>query len=227
MISIVSGTWNRIGMLQGMVGSVRRDVRGMDYEIIVVDGGSTDGTLEWAREQPDIRLIEQGQRLGSRAAFQAGFLEARGSYVAHLNDDVALIDRILPVAVEQMERSPLIGQVAIPYATSSASRHCERVPMQGKHWLYANFGVTRRSVGESVGWLSDIYYHYGWDTHLSFAIWEAGYIVAELSGPGWIQHIEAKDDGRRLNDLGGGGSVEARKFFEYWTNRPLPCHLIP
>ena len=56
-VSVVSGTYNRLSRLKAMVNSVRSSVGvGIPYEIVLVDGGSTDGTLEWARAQSDIAL---------------------------------------------------------------------------------------------------------------------------------------------------------------------------
>jgi len=70
-ISIVSGTYNRLPYLQKMVLSVRQSivgVYGLDYEIILVDGGSNDTTQEWCKIQSDIRLIEHGELRGAVAA---------------------------------------------------------------------------------------------------------------------------------------------------------------
>lgn len=71
VISAVTGTYNRLALLQKMVTSVRQSVGGLLYEIILVDGGSTDGTLEWCRQQSDVMLIEQGKLLGAVEAFNA------------------------------------------------------------------------------------------------------------------------------------------------------------
>ena len=65
MISVVTGTYNRFAMLQRMVASARRSVSTLPIEIIVVDGGSTDGTQAWCKTHPDIVLIEQGELLGA------------------------------------------------------------------------------------------------------------------------------------------------------------------
>ena len=63
-VSIVTGTYNRIDSLKRMVKSVRSSVGlGIPYELVIVEGGSTDGSLEWLRKQPDVVLIEQGKSL--------------------------------------------------------------------------------------------------------------------------------------------------------------------
>ena len=58
MISLVSGTYNRLPLLKRMVASARQSAADLPLEIVLVDGGSTDGTIAWCKSQPDIVLIE-------------------------------------------------------------------------------------------------------------------------------------------------------------------------
>src|SRR5689334_7817208 len=92
IISLVSGTVNRLSFLKNMLGSFRSCLLvGIEYEIIIVDGGSTDGTITWCKSQPDITLIEQGEKRGAIAAFDAGAYAANGEYVLLANDDIEFL----------------------------------------------------------------------------------------------------------------------------------------
>ena len=73
-VSIVSGTFNRLPYLKRMIESGRKAMRpaghvhafeGVTWEFVIVDGGSTDGTLDWLRSQADVRVIEHGRLLGA------------------------------------------------------------------------------------------------------------------------------------------------------------------
>lgn len=60
-VSVVLGTYNRLKFLRLTVQSIREELReaSFSHEIIVIDGGSTDGTLEWLPKQRDILTIIQ------------------------------------------------------------------------------------------------------------------------------------------------------------------------
>src|ERR1043165_4929878 len=80
-VSVVVVTYNARPWLERCLESVR------GHETIVVDHGSTDGTLELVRDRfPEARLIEQGNR-GLRGRSQPGMRVASGDYFLLLNSD--------------------------------------------------------------------------------------------------------------------------------------------
>jgi GT2 family glycosyltransferase len=95
-VSVVVVTWNALPWLERCLESVR------GRETIVVDHGSTDGTLELVRERfPDVRLVEQGN-LGMGAGNNAGMRAAGGRYFLLLNPDAwvrpGALDRLVAFA---------------------------------------------------------------------------------------------------------------------------------
>lgn len=173
------------------------------YEIIIVDGGSQDGTREYLLEQDDIRVIWQGERLGAGAAFNAGFQAATGQYVANLNDDAICIGPVLYEACRHLDRGQRIGQIALPFSDPRhpPAVHKVTVGNPAREYLYANFGVTRRDLGDRLGWWGNLK-HYGGDTELSLQVWKAGYSVLPLTGRKdcFIRHYRLDDGTRQEND---------------------------
>lgn len=200
LLSIVSGTFNRLQYLKLMVLSVRQQLpKGIAYEFVLVDGGSTDGTLAWARQQRDVRLIEDGALLGAISAFTRGAQAARGEYVVLANDDVAFHPYSLIRALSYLERTPVCGAVAFADNRSSI------VGGDGKQYRvegigvtlpdgtttmrpYAQVGMFRRELGDGAGWwgMNDPILKnartYGGDSFLSARLWEAGYTVDAVEG---------------------------------------------
>lgn len=98
-VSVVMPAYNAAATIGSSIASVQQQTRG-DWELIVVDDGSTDRTAELAEtaaaEDPRIRVIRQRNR-GVAAARNAGIDSARGRYLAFLDAD----DTWLPAKLER------------------------------------------------------------------------------------------------------------------------------
>src|SRR5260221_517479 len=88
-VSFTFGTFNRISHLRRTIESCRVQADGMSYEIVAVDGGSTDDTLDYLRVQKDVILIEHGELLGANRAHHDAAQAAQGEFCVLCNDDVA------------------------------------------------------------------------------------------------------------------------------------------
>jgi len=109
-VSIVIPAYNEEECIADCVDELRgvMDGLGEDYEVIVVDDGSTDATLERLRELkarcPQLRVLSFEANAGETAAMDAGLKNARGEFVvtmdADLQNDPADIPRMLEVAAE-------------------------------------------------------------------------------------------------------------------------------
>ena len=211
-VSVVSGTLNRLPLLKKMVWSLREGgLENLPYQIVLVDGGSKDGTEDWCRMQPDVTFIQQGMALGAIKAFNAGFAAALGKYVVNLNDDVEVMPWVISAAVAMLEKDKRIGQVAIPFSDPDNKVHLDYCPMPDRQRrLYSNFGVTRRWLGDKLGWWGDYAHTYAGDTHLSTAIWHAGYTVEPLDMRLYVWHEIVQDSTRCPN-------TETHMWYEYWA----------
>lgn len=230
VISVVSGTYNRLPLLKSMIDSVRADLRGrVDYEIVLVDGGSNDGTLDWARGQDDVRLIEQGALLGAIRAFNAGALAARGRYVVLANDDVTFWPRSLLRAMRYLDENPACGAVAFAddryerFKLMMDARHgVQQIrAADGSARIYAQVGMVRKWLGDALGWwghndpIMRNGHTYGGDAYLSARLWEFGYSVEAVRGVA-VDDLVYVDDLRERNS-----QVENRgpsAYFQRYAN---------
>lgn len=106
-VSIILPTYNRVGSVQAAIHSVLAQTY-IDYELIVVDDGSTDETASHVREIADPRLIYvlHPQNKGAAAARNTGMRMARGDYIAFLDSDDTWHPQKLEVQVEFLKNSP-------------------------------------------------------------------------------------------------------------------------
>lgn len=227
VVSVVSGTINRLSLLKRMVGSVRDSVGDLPYEIILVDNESTDGTQEWCREQEDIVFIQHGPPTGSISAFTLGFDAARGDYVVIMNDDIIIHGDTICRAYDYLQSHPRVGQVAFhhDYQNRGAAQRGSPI-VQGMYgYIYGQCCMTPRWLGDLVGWWQDEgeMTHYGGDTRLALRIWELGYEVHPVDGCSVIDY-EVVDDTRKKfshepREKSGGVHPDLIKFRHVWRNR--------
>lgn len=91
-IACIIVTFNRIHLLQECIEAVRRQTY-KDFDIIVINNGSSDGTKEWLDEQPDIMAINQ-ENVGGAGGFYTGMKVAfeKGYEWIWMMDDDGLAD---------------------------------------------------------------------------------------------------------------------------------------
>ncbi|MCX7780185.1 MAG: glycosyltransferase [Negativicutes bacterium] len=93
--SIVILTYNNLNYNKLCIESIRKYTEPGTYEIIVVDNNSTDGTVEWLKEQPDLTLILNDRNLGFPKGCNQGMEIARGDSILLLNNDTIVTPRWL------------------------------------------------------------------------------------------------------------------------------------
>lgn len=214
-ISIVSGTYNRLPYLQKMVSSARQSIvgtRGLTLDFSLVDGGSTDGTIEWCHQQPDIRLIEHGELRGAVKAFNEGAFQALGQYVIMANDDIEFVEDSILKAWLYMQAHPDCGIGCFYQDRNNRDWHVEDMPIvrYGKqsYGPYGQVCIVPKWAGDFVGWWGTYLHTYGGDNELSSKIYELGYKVSPVSDAR-IHDREANDDLRRRNNINGGSDPRA------------------
>lgn len=233
-LSIVTGTYNRLKHLQKMVASCRSSVKDLKYEIILVDGGSTDGTIGWCKQQHDVKLIEQGELLGGIIAFNAGCEAARGVYVAILNDDIEVVGDTLSRGVEYLKSNPWCGQVAFENQVvgTGDARRPKLASWAGL--MYGQCCVTPRWLGDYAGWWGDEGMKtYGGDTRLSLRLWELGYPTIHVAGCAIIDHVvedelrkKNSDDPWKIAREQHKQHPDTAKFQRFWRGRVPKINLI-
>lgn len=167
-ISIITPCLNRAQFIREAVESVLEQGY-PDFEHIVMDGGSTDGTLEILREYPHLRLSSEPDR-GMYDAINKGLHLARGEIIGLLNSD----DRYTPdclrlvanVFVQHPEVQAVVGGAAI-FLDEVGQRQIVRsnpTIQPDEFWFrvivgspVSNAWFFRREVFRQVGWFDTSY----------------------------------------------------------------------
>ncbi|MDC0946848.1 glycosyltransferase family 2 protein [Nitrospinaceae bacterium] len=135
-ISAIVVNWNGKEVLSGCLRSLL-DQDCKDFEILVVDNGSKDGSQTLVKKEfPTVKLIENEANLGFGPAVNKGLEKAEGDYLIFLNNDLALQPDCLRQLAKLLDSDPTVG-AAIPkilYYSSSeknTSRETARINSYG------------------------------------------------------------------------------------------------
>jgi O-antigen biosynthesis protein len=110
LTSILIVTHNQLDYTRKCLDSLRL-LTDEPYELIVVDNGSTDGTVEYLRARADVRLIENATNRGFPVAVNQGIAVAAGNQVLLLNNDTVLTTGWLGRMLRALHSDPAIGLV--------------------------------------------------------------------------------------------------------------------
>jgi glycosyltransferase involved in cell wall biosynthesis len=111
LVSIVAPLYNEAATLRDFVGRARQAMRAVeeryDFELVLVDDGSTDESLGVAREltanEPRLRVIELRRNFGQTAALQAGLASARGEIVVSMDSDLQHFPEDIPALLAKLD----------------------------------------------------------------------------------------------------------------------------
>lgn len=109
-VSIVN--YNTRNLLKDCLKSVYESIRGIKFEVIVVDNNSTDDSLEMIRKEfPWVTLIENGGNVGFAKANNQALNRGKGRFFLLLNSDTVLLPNSVNKMVNFMDRHPKVGAV--------------------------------------------------------------------------------------------------------------------
>jgi GT2 family glycosyltransferase len=118
-ISIVIVNYNSLDFIKKCIYSIREhsEKKGFDYEILVVDNNSNDGSVEYLKEQDkkndNFYLIANESNLGFSRASNIGTLKAKGKYLLFLNPDTRLVSGSFTDLIDFYDKKDKKGKIGI------------------------------------------------------------------------------------------------------------------
>ena len=111
LVSIVAPMYNEAATLSEFLGRLVKTTRDLEpryqFEFVLVDDGSTDGTLKLARSlivtEPRLRVVELRRNFGQTAALQSGLAAAQGDIVVSMDSDLQHFPEDLPLLLDRFE----------------------------------------------------------------------------------------------------------------------------
>lgn len=241
--SIIIPHYNGLQHLEICLGSLRRQTC-QDFELLLVDNGSSDGSQAYVRAQfPEVRLLELGENRGFTGACNAGFAAATGDILILLNNDTETDPHWLANILDAFDRHPDVGSIATRMMLFDRRDHFHTagdfVRLDGTP---GNRGVWQKDVGqydqeetvfsacggaaayrrtllEQIGYLDDSYFFSCEDVDLGWRINLAGWRVLYL--PTAIVYHKLKATGGSVT----GSYYDGRNFL-YLIIKNMPASLL-
>lgn len=111
-LSIIIVSYNTRKLLADCLTSVFTQTKDSNYEVIVVDNASTDGTIEAVEKRhEDIKILRNKKNLGFAKANNQGIRRAKGKYILLLNSDTKLVGNSLKKLVDFAKGKEKLGVV--------------------------------------------------------------------------------------------------------------------
>ena len=111
-ISAVIIVYNGLRFLPELMRTLVENLSAITHEIILVDNGSTDGSVEYLKSHySDCRLIENGRNLGFAPAVNIGLREADGEHLYILNQDLRFRSGATSALLARLQNEPGLGLI--------------------------------------------------------------------------------------------------------------------
>lgn len=243
--SIVILNYNTLEHTKNCIASIRQHTPAGSYELIVIDNGSTDGSVQWLKAQRGLRCIFNKTNLGFPKGCNQGLQIAKGTELLLLNSDTVVTPRWLQQLRGALYSAPDTGavgcvtnhsserqQIAISYTDyAGMSAFAEKYNQaDAEKWepvlkLVGFCLLIRREVYQKLGGLDERFSPGNYeDDDYCLRIWQAGYrvllcrdtFIHHIGNASFLQTLSQGDRDKKIADYNALLRRNAGLFEEKW-----------
>jgi GT2 family glycosyltransferase len=243
-VSVVIVNWNGGADLAECVTALR-SAGGRVAEIVVVDNGSEDDSLERLGRPPAVSVVRAGRNLGFAAGVNLGARRCSAPLLLLLNPDVRVLPGAIDAAADYLDHHPGVGIVGPVLVDGGGrwqpsaghlgvlghlfldSRLARRAPRRSRHvdWVHGAFLLMPRVLFEALDGLDDAYFMYGEDMDLCARARAAGYRTA-LVASARVIHFGNRSGAVRWGDTREAEVVKGEMRYYAWSGGPWSLTLF-
>ena len=211
-ISALVVSHQRADLLRRAIESLERSRDREKIEILVIDNGSTDGSIELESEFPNVRFIRLPRNFGLTKALNIGVRAATGEYIAIFHDDTQVAPDTLSVLASELEKesdvaavcpllvapdgapAPQIGQLPAPGRVALNWSVARPEPDRAVEYAVGAAMMVRKFFFQAIGKIDERYGNWGSDAELCFQVLRSGKRILV------VPHARAVHDVRPLTN---------------------------
>lgn len=197
LVSFIIVNWNGCSFISSCIDSILNQTY-KNFEIIIVDNGSIDGSVNFFKKQyPEVKIVKLKKNYGFATGNNIGFKESSGKYIALVNNDAVLDKFWLENMVNTIETSKKTGfcsskiiinntdeidSIGDRFTTAFTGTKVGEYqspenffkPMQ-MHGVCAAAALYKREMIKDIGFFHDIFFLNHEDTDLNMRAWLSGW----------------------------------------------------
>lgn len=203
MVSIIILSYNTQELLRSCLASITRNLTKVDYEIIVVDNASSDGSVSMIKKDfREVTIIENRENVGFARGINIGAKQAKGKYLLFLNSDAEVLDNRIEMLIaefQQHEKTAVIGGMLLnPNGTMQRSygkfytlSHIllmlivgdkgellsQKAEKGSTDWVSGGFMMIRSDVFNEISGFDERFFMYVEDMELCYRVKKLRYAV--------------------------------------------------
>lgn len=203
MVSIIIVSYNTKDLLRQCLQSISKNIKNVNFEIIVVDNASIDSSVKVAKSFPHVKVFENKENVGFSEGNNIGAKRAKGQILLFLNSDTQLLDDNIDKAVELFEKDDKLGAVggALFYGNGMQQRSYgnfynlfnvaimlfggdkaeltkDRISVyKDVDWVSGGFVFIKKEIFDEIGGFDENFFMYIEDMELCFRLKKMGYKV--------------------------------------------------
>ena len=236
-LTVIVLAWNGLEVTKKCLETLRRETDHPDYKVLLVDNGSTDGTLDHVRSLDGVELLENGENLGFAGGNNAG-IKATATDVVLLNNDTEIIQGDWLTRMQELAYSeedigivgcrlvnaegrlvhagtymptPSYWGQEYPGDEKDISQYCRDREVEG---VIAACVYIKRELIDKIGALDGAYFSYYEDTDYCMKARRAGYRV--FCSRATVKHLENASTDLNRMDFSGTFRRSRETFIKKW-----------
>jgi len=216
-LTVLIGTRNRLPLLKCCLASIVGKVD-VACRVIVIDAGSTDGTIEFLENFENIDFIQDGRPLGQAQSFNRVLKKLHSRYVCWLSDDNELVLGALDCAVNALESDSNIGMVALKVRDVSGGREDKAYigGLRESGIITCNQGVLRTKLMQDVGGFDESFRDYGIDVDLTAKVLLNGKKIVLTKNVSVLHH---RDHHGMPGAIGNQRNARVKRSYSLFTEK--------